>query len=78
MNRYKESKANKVYKLLLDIVQNKDYFVITSNVDHQFQIAGFDKTRLFYMQGDYGLFQCSLPRHDKTYENREYNKYVKV
>ena len=47
LNRYKESKANKVYKLLLDLVQNKDYFVITSNVDHQFQIAGFDKTRLF-------------------------------
>ena len=47
LNRYKESKANKVYKLLLDLVQNKDYFVITSNVDKQFQIAGFDKTRLF-------------------------------
>ena len=70
LNRYK-NKDNKLYKKLLDFVQSKDYFVITTNVDHQFQLAGFDKNRLFYMQGDYGLFQCSLPCHNKTYDNEK-------
>lgn len=51
--------------------KDKNYFVITTNVDHQFQLADFDKKRLFYMQGDYGLFQCSLPCHNKTYDNKE-------
>ncbi len=50
-------------------MKDKDYFVLTTNVDHQFQLAGFDKKRLFYTQGDYGLFQCSKPCHDKTYNN---------
>ena len=68
LNRYKE-KANELYKLLFNLVKNKDYFVITTNVDHQFQLAGFDKDRLFYTQGDYGLFQCSIPCHSKTYDN---------
>lgn len=68
LNRYKE-KANELYKLLFNLVKNKDYFVITTNVDHQFQFAGFDKDRLFYTQGDYGLFQCSIPCHSKTYDN---------
>ena len=49
----------------------KDYFVLTTNVDHQFQKAGFDKHRLFYTQGDYGLFQCSEPCHNVTYDNEE-------
>lgn len=53
------------------MIKNKDYFVITTNVDHQFQLAGFDKARLFYMQGDYGLFQCSVPCHNKTYDNKD-------
>lgn len=62
---------NGVYKRLWELVRNKDYFVLTTNVDHQFQKAGFDKKRLFYTQGDYGLFQCSEPCHNKTYDNEE-------
>ena len=55
--------------MLLKLVAGKDYFVLTTNVDHCFQKAGFDKTRLFYTQGDYGLFQCSLPCRQETYDN---------
>ena len=58
-----------VYQDLLKLVQGKDYFVLTTNVDHCFQKAGFDKQRLFYTQGDYGLWQCSRPCHQKTYDN---------
>ena len=50
-------------------MHDKNYFVLTTNVDHAFQLNGFDKTRLFYTQGDYGLFQCSVPCHKKTYDN---------
>lgn len=71
INRYLEQTPNKAYSKLFDLVKDKDYFVITTNVDHQFQIAGFDKNKLFYTQGDYGLFQCSVPCHDKTYDNKE-------
>ena len=67
-NRY-DLEKNKVYSGLLEIVKNKDYFIITTNVDHQFQLAGFDKERLFYTQGDYGLWQCSVPCHQKIYDN---------
>lgn len=70
VNRYVDAPKN-VYKKLLELVREKDYFVITTNVDHQFQKAGFDKKRLFYTQGDYGLFQCSKACHDKTYDNEE-------
>lgn len=70
INRYRDSE-NGVYARLFELVKDKDYFVITTNVDHQFQKAGFDKKRLFYTQGDYGLFQCSEPCHNKTYDNRE-------
>lgn len=56
---------------LLELVKDKDCFVITTNVDHQFQLAGFDKKRLFYTQGDYGLWQCSAPCRQKTYDNEE-------
>ena len=56
---------------MLRLVHEKDYFVLTTNVDHQFQLAGFDKKRLFYTQGDYGLWQCSKACHDKTYDNEE-------
>lgn len=69
-NRYMDV-DNGTYKRLFELVKDKDYFVITTNVDHQFQKAGFDKTRLFYTQGDYGLFQCSESCHDKTYDNEE-------
>ena len=58
-----------VYSDLLTLVKDKEYFVLTTNVDHQFQKAGFDKKRLFYTQGDYGLWQCSKPCHQKTYDN---------
>lgn len=70
INRY-DITAGKPYMDLLNIVKDKDYFVLTTNVDHQFQLAGFDKMRLFYTQGDYGLWQCSKACHDKTYDNEE-------
>ena len=60
-----------VYDRLYQLVKDKDYFVLTTNVDHCFQKAGFAKERLFYTQGDYGLFQCSGPCHPDTYDNRE-------
>jgi NAD-dependent SIR2 family protein deacetylase len=69
-NRYMDI-DNGTYKTLFELMKDKDYFVITTNVDHQFQRAGFHKSRLFYTQGDYGLFQCSEPCHDKTYDNEE-------
>ena len=70
INRYMDV-DNGTYKRLFELVKDKDYFVITTNVDHQFQKAGFDKQRLFYTQGDYGLWQCSEPCHQKTYDNEE-------
>ena len=69
VNRYAPA-PKPVYEELLKLVQGKDYFVITTNVDHAFQRAGFDKERLFYTQGDYGLFQCTGPCHDETYDNQ--------
>lgn len=70
-NRY--VKASKpVYDELFSLLKDKDYFVITTNVDHQFQNAGFDKKRLFYTQGDYGLFQSVNPQIQKTYDNEEW------
>ncbi|MCD7826140.1 MAG: Sir2 silent information regulator family NAD-dependent deacetylase [Clostridiaceae bacterium] len=70
VNRY-DQPENDVYQNLLKLVKDKDYFVLTTNVDHQFQLADFDKKRLFYTQGDYGLWQCSAPCHQKTYDNEE-------
>lgn len=70
VNRYADP-PKPVYTDLLDLVKEKDYFVITTNVDHCFQKAGFDKERLFYTQGDYGLFQCSKPCDIDTYDNEE-------
>lgn len=70
VNRYMDA-PKPVYDDLLQLVRNKDYFVVTTNVDHCFQKAGFDKERLFYTQGDYGLFQCSVPCHVNTYDNEE-------
>lgn len=60
-----------LYGQLFQLLKDKDYFVLTTNVDHQFQLAGFDKRRLFYTQGDYGLFQCSEPCCQKTYDNEK-------
>ena len=70
INRYLDV-DNGTYKKLFELVKDKDYFVLTTNVDHQFQKAGFDKSRLFYTQGDYGLWQCSEPCHQKTYDNEK-------
>ena len=70
VNRY-EAGVGKPYIDLLGLVKDRDYFVLTTNVDHQFQLAGFDKKRLFYTQGDYGLWQCSKPCHHKTYDNEK-------
>lgn len=70
VNRYMDAPKD-TYQRLLELVKDKDYFVLTTNVDHCFQKAGFDKHRLFYTQGDYGLWQCSKPCHDKTYGNEE-------
>ena len=70
-NRYVDA-PEPVYENLLELVKDKDYFVITTNVDHLFQRAGFDKSRLFYTQGDYGLFQSIWPSNQKTYDNYEW------
>ncbi|MDE6661240.1 MAG: hypothetical protein K2J93_05415, partial [Anaeroplasmataceae bacterium] len=70
INRYLNAEYP-VYDELLKLVEDKNYFVLTTNVDHCFQKAGFSKERLFYTQGDYGLFQCSTPCHNKTYDNEE-------
>ena len=70
INRYMDAPKS-VYDRLLELVKDKDYFAITTNVDHCFQKARFDKKRLFYTQGDYGLFQCSKPCCQETYDNEE-------
>lgn len=70
INRFMQAPSS-VYADLFELVQHKDYFVLTTNVDHQFQKAGFDKNRLFYTQGDYGLWQCSRPCHKRTYNNKD-------
>lgn len=70
INRYQDA-PKPVYQKLLSLMKNKSYFVITTNVDHCFQKAGFDKNRLFYTQGDYGLFQCSKPCCKEKYDNEE-------
>ncbi len=68
LNRYQDA-PKPVYRQVLALVADKDYFVLTTNVDHCFQKAGVDKHRLFYTQGDYGLWQCSEPCHQETYDN---------
>ena len=77
INRYMNAPLP-VYEKLLELVRGKDYFAITTNVDHCFQKAGFDKKRLFYTQGDYGLFQCCVPCHKKTYDNEEIVKKMLI
>ena len=68
INRY-ETPPKPVYDTLRKLLEGKDFFILTTNVDHCFQKAGFEKTRLFYTQGDYGLWQCSEPCHQETYDN---------
>ena len=69
-NRYVDAPKD-TYNKLLRLLEGKEYFVLTTNVDHRFQLAGFPKERLFYTQGDYGLWQCSVPCHAGTYDNYE-------
>ena len=68
LNRYAQD-AGPAYRRLRDLMSGKDCFVITTNVDHCFQKAGFDVSRLFFTQGDYGLWQCAKPCHQRTYDN---------
>ncbi len=77
INRYMDAPKS-VYSDIYRLVKDKNYFVITTNVDHCFQKAGFDKKRLFYTQGDYGLFQCSKPCHQATYDNENIIKEMLV
>ena len=70
INRYMDAPKS-TYSDLYRLVKDKDYFVLTTNVDHCFQKAGFDKKRLFYTQGDYGLFQCTEPCCQKTWDNED-------
>lgn len=70
VNRYMDA-PRPIYEEIFEIVKDKDYFVITTNVDHCFQKAGFDKKRLFYTQGDYGLFQCSALCCQETFDNED-------
>ena len=70
VNRYMDA-PKQVYNRLYELTGQKDYFVLTTNVDQCFQKSGFDKQRLFCTQGDYGLFQCSEPCHQETYDNEE-------
>lgn len=75
VNRYSVGKTD-VYEKLLKLVEDRDYFVITTNVEHQFWINGFDDERIFATQGDYGQLQCSKPCHDKLYDNEEIIKQM--
>ena len=77
VNRYMGAPKD-TYRKLYELVKGKDYFALTTNVDHQFQLAGFDKQRLFYTQGDYGLFQCVEPCSEVTYDNEEQVKNMLV
>lgn len=77
INRYMNA-PKPVYEKLLSLVKGKDYFVLTTNVDHCFQKAGFDQHRLFYTQGDYGLFQCSEPCCAETFDNEEIIKSMVI
>ena len=74
-NRY-DPIPTPLYEQLLNIVRERDYFVLTTNVDHCFQRAGFDKQRLFYTQGDYGLLQCSKPCCQETWDNEELVRHM--
>ena len=70
-NRYEQPSGAPLYRRLVELLRGRDYFVLTTNVDHQFQLAGIERHRLFYTQGDYGLFQCSKPCCQRTYDNKD-------
>lgn len=67
-NRY-DLAPSPVHRAIVELMRDRDAFAITTNVDHQFQLAGLEGERLFYTQGDYGLWQCSVPCHQRTYDN---------
>lgn len=67
-NRY-DVGATRIYQVLYDLIKCKNYFVLTTNVDHQFWLADFEDERIFATQGDYGLFQCAKCCHKKLYDN---------
>jgi len=69
-NRF-DAKIGKVYTDILNLVKDKNYFVITTNVDSQFFRAGFHSQRVFATQGDYGKFQCKIACHDELYDNED-------
>lgn len=69
--RYLPVPKPQVFENLMKLVKDKDYFVLTTNGDHIFQRMGFDKYHMFYTQGDFGLWQCKKPCHQKTYDNEE-------
>ncbi len=60
-----------LYRELLELVVDRNYFVITTNVDAQFRKAGFDPSKIFEVQGDYGLMQCAVGCHPKVYSDKE-------
>ncbi len=60
-----------LYRELLELVKDRNYFVITTNVDVQFRKAGFDPEKIFEVQGDYGLMQCAVGCHPKVYSDKE-------
>ena len=68
---YYERKHTDLYKKIYDIVKDKEYFVITTNTDGQFINNGFDKGKVFEVQGSYSKLQCSIPCHNKLYDNEE-------
>ena len=68
LNRFTPMPKN-TYNILYEIFKDKNYFILTTNADHLFQKAGFDKNKLYYMQGDMGLLQCKKPCHFKNYDN---------
>lgn len=66
-----EPEALPLYNTLYELVKDKNYFVLTTNADHQFYKAGFGEDKIFATQGDYGLIQCKRGCHPKTYDDRE-------
>lgn len=70
LNRY-DQLVGKAYADLYEMIKDKNYFVLTTNVDHQFWLSGFEDKRIFATQGDYGLFQCARACHPKLYDNEK-------
>ena len=70
VNRYTDEGVE-LHRDLYNIVKDKDYFVLTTNVDSKFEMSGFDKSKIFEVQGNFGEFQCSVPCHNKVYNNKD-------